>query len=218
MNDTRVDVRVAPVRAEAMPALQAKRLVVVLQEAEQEALLASRILELADARGLDILLVGIAHEPENEPQLRRKLVRIAAFIGDASRGEAMRRPAEIQMLHAPGWLDSLRCLVRDGDQLACGADWNTGGLRKPLNDVLGAGLMLPVYVFADLGPERAGGRNRLSNLFGWLLSLGSVVIFCLVGVRIVIETYGWLQSVLLLGGLVLEVGFIYFVNSFVGWF
>ncbi len=78
--------------------------------------------------------------------------------------------------------------------------------------------MQPVYVFADLRPERTDRRTRLTDLFGWLLSLGSVVAFCLVGARIVIETYGWLQTVLLLGALALEVGFIYFVNSFVGWF
>ncbi len=78
--------------------------------------------------------------------------------------------------------------------------------------------MQPIYVFADLRPERVDRRRRLTNLFGWLLSLGSVVVFCLVAARVVIETYGWLQTVLLLGGLALEVGFIYFVNSFVGWF
>lgn len=78
--------------------------------------------------------------------------------------------------------------------------------------------MQPIYVFADLRPERVDRRARLTSLLGWLLSLGSVGIYCLVAARIVMETYGWLQPVLLLGGLALEVGFIYFVNSIVGWF
>ncbi len=221
MNDTRVDLRVSPADIKrdgtSLAAVQAKRLVVVLQDAEQEAVLSSRILELARTRGLGVLLVGIVHEPENEAELRRKLIRIAAFIGDArQRGEAL--PVEIRMLGGMGWLDSVRCLVRAGDEIACCADWNTGGMRKPLNDVLGGGLMQPVYVFADLRPERETYRKRLTNVLGWVLSLGSVVVFCLVAARVVMETYGWLQTVLLLGGLALEVGFIYFVNSFVGWF
>ncbi len=220
MNDTRVDLRVSPVDAKpegSLTAVQAKRLVVVLQDAEQEAVLASRILELARARGLSILLVGIVHEPENEAELRRKLIRISAFIGNA-RQRAEAPTVEIRMLGGMGWLDSVRCLLRAGDEIACCADWNTGGMRKPLNDVLGGGLMQPVYVFADLRPERVTRRKQLTNLFGWLLSLGSVVVYCLVAARVVVETYGWLQTVLLLGGLALEVGFIYFINSFVGWF
>ncbi len=221
MNDTRVGLRVSPVDVKpdgnSRSAVQAKRLVVVLQDAEQEAVLASRILELARTRGLGVLLVGIVHEPENEAELRRKLIRIAAFIGDArQRGEAL--PVEIRMLGGMGWLDSVRCLVQAGDEIACCADWNTGGMRKPLNDVLGGGLMQPVYVFADLRPERVSRRKRMTDLFGWLLSLASIVAFCLVAARIVVETYGWLQTVLLLGALALEVGSIYFINFFMGWF
>jgi hypothetical protein len=221
MNDTRVDLQFSRVDgkpdARRLTAAQGPRLVVVLQDVQQEAPLAGRILELARSRGLGILLVGLVHEPENEPELRRQLVRIAAFIGNARRrDEAL--PVEIHIQRGMGWLDSLRCLLRPGDQLACCADWNTGGLRRPLNDVLGGALMQPVYVFADLRPERVDRRTRITSLLGWLLSLGSVVVFCLVATRIVLETYGWLQPVLLLGGLLLEVGFIYFVNSFVGWF
>ncbi len=222
MNDTRVDLRVSTVDVKpesgSLTAVQAKRLVVVLQDVEQEAVLASRILELARAGGRGMLLVGIVNEPENEAQLRRKLIRIAAFIGDARQRGETALTLEIRMLGGMGWLDSVRCLVQPGDQIACCADWNTGGLRRPLNDVLGGGLMQPVYVFADLRPQREDRRKRLTDMVGWLLSLASVGVFCLVAARIVVETYGWLQPVLLLGGLALEVGFIYLVNSFVGWF
>ena len=222
MNDTRVDLRPSRVdnKPETSPltASHAQRLVVVLQDVEQEAPLAGRILELSRTRGLSIVLMGLVHEPENEPQLRRKLVRIAAFIDNARRRGESASPVEIHMERGMGWLDGVRRLLQPGDQLACCADWNTGGLRRPLNDVLGGALMQPIYVFADLRPERLDRRARLTSLLGWLLSLGSVGIYCLVAARIVMETYGWLQPVLLLGGLALEVGFIYFVNSIVGWF
>ncbi len=222
MTDTRIDLKIPHLEGLSIgketPLAQPSRLVVVLQDAEYEAALASRILELARTRTLGILLVGLASNPDEDAPLRRQLARVAAFIGDATRQSETALPVEIHMLRGMGWLESVRGLVHPGDTLACGADWYTGGLRKPLNDVLGGGLKMPVYVFADMRPETTDRRTRLTNLLGWLLSMGSVVGFCLIAARIVLATDGWLQSVLLLGALAIEIGFIYFLNSVVGWF
>lgn len=222
MNSTQTTLQ-APVKAgslEAEPTIsQGNRLVVVLQDVEQEALLASRILELARARGLGVVLVGIVPDPslKNEPQLRRRLVRVAAFVKDAA-GGSRNLPVEIRMDGGQRWLEAVRYLVRPGDMLACCSDWNVGRQQRPLNDVLGAGLHMPVYVFGDLGSSRSRSDGVLSRLAGWIASLASVAAFCIVSAQIVVSTQGLLQSLLLLGALGVEVGLIYLVNSLFTWF
>jgi len=198
---------------------QENRLVVVLQDVAEEAVLASRILELARARGLGVLLVGIVPDlsQQSDAQLRRKLVRVAAFLKDAA-GGSKTMPVEIRMDGGQRWLDAVRFLVRPGDLLACCSDWSVGNQRRPLNDVLGAGLHMPVYVFGDLGSPQAERSNILSRLAGWIASLASVAGFCVVSAQIVVSTQGALQSILLLGALAVEIGVIYLVNSLFTWF
>ena len=218
MSHTQIDLR--PVALEELtggeaPSNEAGRLVVVLQDAEQEALLAGRILDLARARGLDILLAGIAPEAEAEAVLRRKLARIAGFLRDAA---PRARPVDIEIQRGRDWLEGLRALLRPGDMLACCADANAGPLRRPLNDVLGAGLDLPVYVFADLPERPAGRRSVLPQVGAWGLSLASIAAFVALATRIVLAVQGWAQSALLLAALGLEIAVIYFVNSLFGSF
>lgn len=202
------------------------RLVVVVQDVEQEAALAARIAELAQRRGLGVLLAGIVPETNmtSDAELRRKLVRVAAFIKDAAArsdcvpgaaGQIM--PVDIRMDTGQRWLDAIRFLVRPGDLLACCADWNVGRQNRPLNEMLGAGLHQTVYVFGDLGSPHPDRKGRLSNLAGWIASLLSLGGFCVLGAQIVLATQGVLQSVLLGGAVVIEIGVIYLVNSVLAW-
>jgi hypothetical protein len=192
----------------------ANRVVVVLQDVSQEALLASRILDLAQKRGLGVLLVGIVPDlsTQSDAELRRQLVRVAAFLKDAASAQRD-MPVEIRMDGGARWLDAVRYLVQPGDLLACCSDWNVGRLQRPLNDVLGAGLRMPVYVFGDLGAPRLDRKQGLARFTGWVASLASVGGFCIVSARIVLATQGAAQSVLLLAALAVEIGVIYFVNS-----
>ena len=64
------------------PAKNRPRLVVVIREVEEEALLAGRIQELARARGLPVLLLGVARDSSTEAKLKRGLITIAAFLRD----------------------------------------------------------------------------------------------------------------------------------------
>src|SRR5512142_776743 len=89
MNQFTHDVQVSPsvqlTPSGIAPEANVQRLVVVLRDAQPEALLASRILAQAEPRGISILLVGITPDPAGEAALRRQLVTIAAFIGDGNR-------------------------------------------------------------------------------------------------------------------------------------
>ncbi len=206
-----------PVPEQAAETLM-KRLVVILPGVEQEALLAGRIAELARARGLDVLLVGIVLEPENDAELRRKLVRIAAFIGNARRSDEAMPQVSIQIQHGMGWMEGVRGLMQPGDMLACLAEWSIGMLHRPLNDLLASALNTPVYVFAETRPQPLERRQVLGQVGAWVASLASIGGFCAVAARVVVTTQGTLQSVLLLGALGIEIGVIYFVNSLFGSF
>src|SRR5512142_3312312 len=76
----------APMPRYAVPSIASRpRLVVVIRDVQEEALLAGRIQELARARGLSVLLLGIARDPALEAELRRGLITIAAFLEEGSR-------------------------------------------------------------------------------------------------------------------------------------
>ena len=221
MNTMQSTVQAAPVKTQTtemqLPTKPINWLVVVLQDVEQEALLASRILELARSRGLGVMLLGIVPDlsTKGDAELRRKLVRVAAFIKDAMQGLL---PVEIRMDGGQRWLDAVRYIVQPGDLLACCSDWSVGKLQRPLNDVLGAGLQTSVYVFADLGKTNIERKDLFSRVAGWVASLASVAAFCIVSAQIVLATQGLVQSILLLGALAVEIAVIYFVNSLFTWF
>lgn len=221
MNTMQNSLQAAPVKDQSADALLTTKpvnwLVVVLQDVEQEAMLASRILELAQSRGLGVLLLGIVPDlsSKGDAELRRKLVRVAAFIKDALQG---RLPVDIRMDGGQRWLDAVRYLVQPGDLLACCSDWSVGKLQRPLNDVLGAGLQMPVYVFGELGKTNIERKDLFSRVAGWVASLASVAAFCIVSAQIVLATQGLVQSILLLGALAVEIAVIYFVNSLFTWF
>ena len=217
---------VAPVPSSvSSPATSSPRLVVVMREAEEEALLAGRIHELAQARRLPVMLVGIARDPAVEAELRRSLVTIAAFLteADAHAGLALRRSAparapEIQIECGRDWMNKIRTLLRSGDMLACYSEQTTGMLERPLSDVLSGGLNMPIYMFAGLRTERPRRRNVLAQAASWTGSLASIGGFLFLQARIVTMVQGWVQSVLLLVTLLAEVGVVWVVNSVSGQF
>lgn len=204
------------------PSTGAARLVVVIREAEEEALLAGRIQELAESRGLAPLLVGVVPDAAKEAELRRRLVTIAAFLKESKahagltfQQAAMVSAPQIQIERGRDWINKVRALVRPNDTLACYSEDAAGLLERPLSDILSCGLNMPVYTFGGLRPERPG-HHYLSHAASWLGSLASIVGFLILQARIVIGVQGWAQSALLLVALLAEVGVVWFVNSVTG--
>jgi hypothetical protein len=196
------------------------RLAVVILEAEEEALLASRILELARPLDLPILLIGIAPDPADERKVRRNLVTIAAFIreGDARsewRQERHARTIAIDIQIVPGreWLGKLKSLLRRDDMLACYSEQVVGSQHRPLTDILAGDTNAPIYSFSGLPTAKKSRQNLLSQAGPWLASLAAIAGCFVVQVRIVSAVQGWAQSLLLLVTLVVDVGVIWLLNS-----
>ncbi len=226
MNQLHSEVQVASAvrvaASEAAVKVVAPRLVVVMREPEEEVVLAGRILELARARSLPVVLVGVARDPAKEATLRRSLVTIAAFIREATAyaGRSLNPGAstgspEIQIECGRDWMNGLRSLLRRGDVLACYSEDRAGILERPLNDILCSGLNMPVYTFAGLTAPKSPRQNRWTQMASWVASLASIGGFLMLGARIVIAVQGWLQSVLLLVALLVEVAVVWFVNSLI---
>ncbi len=226
MNQLHSDVEVPSVvrvaRGEPFTKVTAPRLVVVIREPEEEVLLAGRILELARERCLSVLLVGVSRDAAKEAGLRRSLVTIAAFLREANAyaGRSLSMDAsiaspEVQIECGRDWMNKLRSLLRPGDMLACYSEDKAGILERPLNDILSSGLNMPVYTFAGLTAPQSPRQNRWTQIASWAASLASIGGFLMLGARIVIAVQGWLQSVLLLVALLVEVAVVWFINSLI---
>lgn len=227
MNQTHADVQVSPsvqlATVHRSPEIKTQRLVVAIRDVEEEASLASRILEVAQPRGLSILLVGIAPDPMGEAGMRRKLVTIAAFINDeysrmgfARRSGVSPDQAEIRIECGRDWIGRLRSLLRPGDLLACYSEDSLGIWERPLSDILSSSLNMSIYTFSGLNSERRQRRNYAAQAAPWLTSLASIGGFFVLQARIVAEVQGWEQSTLLLMSLVAEAGLIWVLNSLLG--
>ncbi len=227
MNQIDSDLQVsASVRAEALkkPIVRdTQRLIVIIRDAEEEALLASRILGLAEPRGLDILLVGIAPDSAKEATLRRKLVTIAAFLNERSprSGTALRqvipaRCVDVQMQHGRDWIGSIRSLLRPDDTIACYTGETVGMLERPLSDILASGLNRPIYTFTGLRGQQRNRQNYFAQAASWVSSIASIGGFLALQARIVTAVQGTMQSVLLLVTVLAEVGIIWGLNSLFG--
>ncbi len=227
MNQTHTDVQVSPsvplTTVRRSPEVKAQRLVVAIRDSEEEASLASRILELAQPRGLSILLLGIAPDPTEEAGLRRQLVTIAAFVeGEYSRmglavpGTRQSERVEIRIECGREWLAKLRSLLRPGDMLACYSEDRVGLLERPMSDILSSSLNMPIYTLSGLNTEHRQRRSYVAQAAAWLVSLGSIAGFFVVQARVVTAIQGWEQSALLLVSLVGEAGLIWVVNSLLG--
>jgi hypothetical protein len=201
------------------------RLVVVIREVEEEAMLAGRILQVAESRGLAILLVGIAPDSSGASALRRKLVTIAAFIGEelTRTGSGVKSSVgahapDIRVEQGRNWLAGVRMLLTPSDTLACYSAENIRTTDKPMDDVLGTALNRPIYTFTGLHRPPRSSRNYLSQAAAWVGSLGSIVAFFAMQARIVVALHGLAQSFLLFLALAAEIGCIWLLNSLLGQF
>ena len=192
-----------------------QRLVVVILGVEEEALLASRILELNKSRGLPVILTGIVLDAADGARLRRKLVTLVAFLKDGQlTGNNKAWQVEIRMEQGRDWIGKIKSSLHPYDMVACYEEQTIGALRRPLSDILTSSLNVPIYTFAGLRQERATGRQLLSQAISWGGSLASIGGFLMLQARIVVLVQGGMQTVLLLLTLFAEVGLLWFVNCY----
>jgi hypothetical protein len=197
-----------------------QRLVVIMLEADEEAVLASRILVLAGTRYQHVLLLGVCPDPLRQTELRRKLVTIAAFLrqqrlpAESHLSQSLQSlSVEITIERGRDWIERIKTVLQPDDEVACYDAQNVGRQPKPLCDILSSELEFPIYVLSDLRPSGPARQQLLSQATSWLGSIAAIGAFFLLQARIAAVVQGWAQSCLLLVTLFAEVSIVWIWNS-----
>jgi hypothetical protein len=180
----------------------ARRLVALVPEADStESAWAALLWRLANPRNLPVLLVGVTGQPETQYRARRRLIDLAALT------RADNVPVSVELLVEASWEEAARRFWRPGDLLICPAELRADGLlgHRRLAQRLVRRLGAPVYVLSGYGPARPEERWRLTrSLLGWVPPLLILVAFFWVQAQLTQATAGPLQTIALIGTVVVE--------------
>jgi len=186
----------------------APRLIVLLPASEPDTHdLENRIWEIARSLQLNVLLLSLTNDLDEESQLRRKLITMAAMIKDPYVS------TEIIIEHGNDWVRQVKKLWRKGDIVACYANQKAGILRKALDQILRSSLNMPVYILADARAVKSTKSTLLAQSFFWLGSLAVVGGFFWAEARLVQLPQDWAHSALIYVCLFAEFVFILLWNS-----
>ncbi len=186
----------------------ARRLIVLFPaSASDDPAITHRIWEMASSTGLDVLFISLCNEYNEEAQLRRKLVTMAAVVRDRVVS------TEIMIESGRDWVAMAKSAWRQGDVLAC-YGWHKVGLRRrSLYEALRSSLDATVYVLADELPMSPTRSKVLAQTLAWVGSIVIIAGFLLAEVQIVRLPQDWTHSLLLYLCLFMEVGLIWGWNS-----
>jgi len=186
----------------------APRLIVLFPASEPDTHdLENRIWEIARSLQLNVLLLSLTNDLDEEAQLRRKLITMAAMIKDPYVS------TEIMIEHGNDWVGQVKKLWRKGDIVACYANQKVGIMRKALDQILRSSLNMSVYILADVQSAKNPKSTFLSQFFFWLGSLAIVGVFFWVEARLVQLPEDWAHSTLIYVCLFAEFAFIWLWNS-----
>jgi len=186
----------------------APRLIVLFPASEADSPeLEHRIWEIACSLQLNVLLLSLTNDFDEEPQIRRKLITMAAIIKDPNVS------TEIMIEHGNDWVWQVKKLWRKGDIVACYANQKVGIMRKALDEILRSSLNMPVYILADARSIKNSKSTFLSQFFFWLGSLGIVGGFFWAEAQLVQLPQDWAHSVLIYVCIFAEFVFILLWNS-----
>jgi len=187
----------------------ARRLVVLIPDAESiNTDLTRRIWELASPSGLRVLFLSLCSDGSEEPNLRRQLVTLAAAIQDT------KVSTEIRIEFGNDWIEKVKTVWRPGDALVCFAEQQAGLRHRPLSQVLNSTFEAPVYILSGLHPPPRGSRSGfLSQLVSWAGSIGIILGFFWIQVKIDQLPKDWAHTTLLCLSVLVEIGLIWLWNS-----
>ncbi len=188
-----------------------RRLIVLFPASEADTPeLEHRIWEIARSLHLNVLLLSLNSDYDEEAQLRRKLITMAAVIKDPNVS------TEIMIEHGNDWVMQVRKVWRAGDIVACYAGQKVGLMRKPLDQILRSSQEATIYILSDYQPVRNPKRTFFSQLFFWLGLLGIIGGFLWAEVEIIQLPQNWTHTSLLYLGIFLEIGLLWVWNSIFG--
>lgn len=186
----------------------ARRLIILFPaSASDDPAVARRIWEIASSSGLDVLFIGLCNEYNEEAQLRRKLVTMAAIIRDGIVS------ADIMIEGGSNWVAKAKRVWRPGDALACYGGQKVGLMRKTLDQVLRSSVDAPLYILADEQPTQSAGSKVLAQVLAWVGSLAIIAGFFWAEVQLVKLPGDWAHTALLYLCVLVEVGLIWGWNS-----
>jgi len=152
--------------------------------------LAQRVWSLADPRGLPVLYLGLATQPDRELLVRRRLATLAALTRDN------RIHVDTRCQRAHGWAEAIADAARPGDLIVCPPEqaivppWNgTASTRQG---------QTAVHVLPNLRVDPRPDRNRRwMRLAFWPIALAMIAAFFWLQAQIGQSTVGIARTALL---------------------
>jgi hypothetical protein len=190
------------------PRAQARRLIVVITEHDREQIDSSNLIwNWAVDTGSDVLLLGLLTHPGEEPRLRRHLVSLETAIRDS------RVAVEIRVQAGGDWIGSIGAYWRSGDSLVCYEGEHANHRDQPLDQLLRSRFDVPVYVLPSANDSRESQPTFMPNAVSLSGSIGVVIGFFLLQVGIVQWLHDWVQTVVLAGSVMFEIGLVWAWDS-----
>lgn len=183
------------------------RLIVLFPASETDTPnLSHRIWEIARSLQLNVLLLSLSNDYEEEAQLRRKLITMAAIIKDPYVS------TNIMIEHGNDWARQVRKIWQAGDVVACYAGQKVGLTRKPLDQVLRSTLEATIYILSDYQPASNPKPIFVSQVSSWLGSLTIIGGFLWAEVKIVQLSQDWAHTALIYACIVIEIVLVWLWN------
>jgi hypothetical protein len=170
----------------------AHRFVVVVPDLEWEFIPAiHRIWELVNSQHARVLLINLCKDSIQEYSLRRALIMLCVMVQDG------RIPVETNVEIGTNWVDVVKRNFQADDRIVCFAVQRAGLLQKPLSQILESNLIIPVYVVSGVYiPKRKS--SWFTAVTVWLGSIGIIVAFGLLQIKIMQVSEGWFETLLLI--------------------
>jgi hypothetical protein len=185
----------------------ARRLIVLVPNDVNSTAVTHRVWKLAQATGCQILFLSLCTDGAEESSLRRQLITMSAMIQDG------KLCAEARVEIGSNWVNVVRSELQDGDMIVCFAEQRAGLLHRPLSQILQSNIKAPVYILSGLAPQDLPRSNWLSQIFAWVGSIGIIIGFCLLQVRITSLSQDWAQTTLVILSVIGETWLIWGWNS-----
>jgi hypothetical protein len=179
----------------------ARRLIVLVPDLESDYIPAIRkIWKLANAQHARIQFLGLCKDTAMEPGLHRQLVTMSALSALVG-GDEISTEAKVEI--GMSWVDVVKRNFQTGDMIVCFEEQRAGLLRRPLSQILKTSLNFPVYILSGLHPQKSKS-NLLSQIMVWSGSIGLIICFGILQVKIGQLPKDWFQNVLLIFSIIIE--------------
>ena len=184
-----------------------RRFVVLFPDLEWEFIPAiHRIWELANSQHACVLLISLCKDSREESSRRRSLITLCAMLQDGSIA------VETKVEDGTNWVDVVKRNYQSGDMIVCFAGQRAGLFQKPLSQILASNLTIPICVISGISIPQPK-PNWLTQVMAWPGSIGIMVGFGVLQVKIVQVSEGWFQSILLILVIIPEIWLIWVWNN-----